>query len=381
LIQTEKNTINVLPNFAVRTGTVYEKNVFSEMSVSADSISAALTDSSESECSVFTHTRPRCSSISTLNVAPARALDFPDPVETAANSLFSGGDLTGIDENLIPPLILHLQSIRDRQLDLDDVHKAEATDDLIQRVDAYRISCLKLKAQKALELNYMERIRKAKVDLASLDLSVRETLDSIRTKQNGEEIQLKSRQAAEIESFNQHWQSPRVIRHFNKASAQLQTLRRQSVALCTSRRVEEFHLKESEMKSLETRERSERYRVMSMNYEAQLKQLHERHRLEFEVLEQTKERTEQTFLSAAAVEIDRANKRIQALESSLRSVSDVERVWNLHHRFEKRPVKAGREPTRFSKNRGRQFPSTSLGQSKSHPRASAKRERALIHPV
>jgi hypothetical protein len=245
-----------------------------------------------------------------------------------------------------------LQCIRDEQLAVDDVYKAETTDDLIRRLDTHQIALVKGQAQKEIEAQYQKRLEHARDDLASFQAEVNETRKRIRAKHRAEEAELKAKHEAEIQEFRQSWHTPQVIRKFNRASPQLQTLRRRSISLLANRRMSDLQLAESEMKDLEARERNEKYRSMSVSFDAQLGQLTEKHRREIDVVKSAKQIQEQAFLAAANTEMEHHKNRIHAIETALKAAGNADRAWNLHHRFEKRPAQMSKEPTRFSKNRG-----------------------------
>jgi hypothetical protein len=88
------------------------------------------------------------------------------------------------------------------------------------------------------------------------------------------------------------------------------------------------------VKQQEEFERREQYRLKRLEYDLRLRTIEKKHADEITVLKMAQDLRIDTVRSEANLEIERAQKRVHTLEISLDGVSDSERVWNLHHRFQ-----------------------------------------------
>jgi hypothetical protein len=104
---------------------------------------------------------------------------------------------------------------------------------------------------------------------------------------------------------------------------------------------------EEEVRALEEFEKSESFRVMAMNYEAQMKTLRERHAYEMDVLLAAHRRREEEFMAAVEEAVGCSEKRVGMLQKLIEEVSNPDVVWNRYHRFEGRSSERAVTPVKL----------------------------------
>jgi hypothetical protein len=284
-----------------------------------------------------------------INIQIEPLFDPPSPLDDAVKSILDEADPATIDPDLLPSVITRLGSIRDAELHRGNFDEAEFADQHIERVDAQLKIHMRNAAQRDIEGKYSDRLDTAGQDLHTLKDHIQDMFSEVQAREDEEEERLRTRQREELDAFTRKWDKPTVLRRYTRASANLQACRRQMAVLYELRRYDDLRANSVEIRNREQMERNDRYRSMAMNYEEQLVLLEEKHAREIEVLRVAREGREKVFLAAAAVDIDHAEKRVSGLEVTVKGVADPDRVWNLHHRFDRKPIGPSPPPTRFSK--------------------------------
>ena len=261
--------------------------------------------------------------------------ESPDGI---AQWLMDGGSVSSVSPDKMPDVISSLQTMRDNYLIEHEVDLCEKADELIVAVrDRLQLE-MKLQAQRDQADNFVGRLQNAQDNCSRLEVTTKRTLAKIREKHAKETEELKQRQMEEENELIERWQRPQILRRFNRASTLLQAMRKQSTILLAQRNYKDLRENEKRVAALEARERNEQYRFMRMEYDEQVRLLREKHRAETEVLRVAQEGREQTFLAAAAVDLDRAKKRVQAAEVNLDNTADADKLWNLRYRYERPPT-------------------------------------------
>lgn len=261
--------------------------------------------------------------------------ESPDEI---AQWLMDGGSISSVAPDKMPDVISSLQTMRDNYLIEHEVDLCEKADELIVAVrDRLQLE-MKLQAQRDQADNFVGRLQNAQDNCSRLEVTTKRTLAKIREKHAKETEELKQRQMEEENELIERWQRPQILRRFNRASTLLQAMRKQSTILLAQRNYKDLRENEKRVAALEARERNEQYRFMRMEYDEQVRLLREKHRAETEVLRVAQEGREQTFLAAAAVDLDRAKKRVQAAEVNLDNTADADKLWNLRYRYERPPT-------------------------------------------
>jgi hypothetical protein len=273
----------------------------------------------------------------------------PSPIDDAVNDLLMGIDAAAVEPAILPSVITRLGAIRDGELHRANIDEAEYADQVMIRAEARLKVALRDAAQRDIEQKYTQRLDQAEEDLRLLTEHVHEMFARLQAGEDEEEERLRTRHRQEIDSFVRRWDSPSVLRRFTRASPTLQACRRQTATLYEQRRYDDLRANSVEIRHREQKERNDNYRNMAMTYEAQLLILEERHTKELEVLRVAREGREKTFLAAAAIDIEHASRRVAGLEVTVKGVANPDRVWNLHHRFDRKPVGPSPPPTRFAK--------------------------------
>ena len=255
-----------------------------------------------------------------------------------AQWLMDGGNIYEVSPDMMPDVISSLQTKRDDYLVQHEVDLCEQADQLaVSMKDRLQLE-MKLQAQRDQADNYIGRLQNAQDNCSNLEISTKRTLQRIREKHAKEAEDLKQRQMDEENQLMERWQQPQIMRRFNRASPLLQAMRKQSTILLAQRNYKDLRENEKRVAALEERERNEQYRFMRMEYDEQVRLLREKHKAEVEVLKVAQEGREQTFLAAAAVDLDRAKKRVQTAELNLDNTADADKLWNLRFRYERPPT-------------------------------------------
>ena len=255
-----------------------------------------------------------------------------------AQWLMDGGSIYEVSPDMMPDVISSLQTKRDDYLVHHEVDLCEQADQLaVSMKDRLQLE-MKLQAQRDQADNYIGRLQNAQDNCSNLEVTAKRTLQRIREKHAKEAEDLKQRQIEEENQLMERWQQPQIMRRFNRASPLLQAMRKQSTILLAQRNYKDLRENEKRVAVLEERERNEQYRFMRMEYDEQVRLLREKHKAEIEVLKVAQEGREQTFLAAAAVDLDRAKKRVQTAELNLDNTADADKLWNLRFRYERPPT-------------------------------------------
>jgi hypothetical protein len=249
----------------------------------------------------------------------------------------NGADITIVDSCDIPEVITALQSVRDQCLSRNEINDAQRADEPAQELDIRLQAIMKSQARDHIDDRYQRRLARAKKALQDLQDSVDRTLSNLKSSHALDVTKLKAKQQVEMEDFLARYRNEQGIKRWNRASVHLQDLRKKRSVLVTQREYDKIRLNDDEQEEVMQLERNEAYRQMAMQREAGLKLMKDRHASELKTLEVANAGREGVFLAAAKLDIERAEKRVIGLEHLLSGVADDQKVWNLHHRFARKP--------------------------------------------
>lgn len=261
-----------------------------------------------------------------------------DCIDTIARGLIRGDSVQDVEPGFVPDVIARLHELHDIRQQQHKLVIAGRIELIIDELKLYLDDAMKRQAQQDLTETVNDQLLEAQDRVSRLQSSTNRTSEKIRSKYDDVVAQTKARHKEEEEQLLAKWQSPTTVRYYNRASVALQELRHQSALLLASRRYGELRIHEQRVKELADDERNEQYRQMRIEYEQQLTGLQARHQIELKTIHGTYDDRSKTFMAAADIELGHARRRVQAVESKYDSVSDPDRVWNLHHRHERQPT-------------------------------------------
>lgn len=258
-----------------------------------------------------------------------------------------------VDINELPNLIQALKEERDYKISHHNIDDAERIDQILFSARQDYNKRMKDNAMKVRLNSLEERISTAKANLENAKHSFFLERIALEESHKTQIHELGQRQVHEAEQLRNSWRSSKYQRMFNKPSPELQTLYFQTSLLQRDKdRQIEQRSAQKQFRSLCQKEKSEKSRIMNIEYQNSLKKLERKQKNELNILLQKhNEKIEELSL--------RETNKIRSLEQRLNNLlKEREEVTNSTKSFNHFPE------SRFQKKKKKASENNQMAQTK-----------------
>ena len=201
---------------------------------------------------------------------------------------------------------------------------------------------LKRSAYKSAEEKYNSQIKAIENELKEFDEETKTLLRKLNEEQEASFQKLLKLHEKECDDHVERWSSEAKTRMYNRASNQLSNLRKQARLLIQQCRFEEAELLSKEIKELDARERAAAHIVMQRDYEASVKSLEKRQKLEIDNHQQrTQVLNKNLYQKRMRLRVALENKLQKAKATKTRECTE-DKIWNQIQAKKKEEISRGR---------------------------------------